>query len=58
MNEEPMATYLQDQLSGALGAITILETLRDEHLNEPLSLFVRELKWKPTKRRSGGRWIP
>jgi hypothetical protein len=40
---DPLATYLQDHLAGAVGGIEILEALRDQHEGEPLGRFASEL---------------
>lgn len=39
----PLATYLHDHLSGARGAIDLLETMRERHEGEPLGQFAAEL---------------
>src|SRR4051794_6172184 len=43
VGDQHIATYLEDHLSGAVGGITMLEVLRDEHLNHPLGGFATEL---------------
>src|ERR1044072_26690 len=40
---DALATYLEDHLAGAAFAVTLLETLRDDHANEPLGRFAAEL---------------
>lgn len=40
---DPLATYLHDHLSGARGAIDLLETMRERHEGEPLGRFAAEL---------------
>ena len=39
----PLTTYLHDHLSGAKGAINLLNTLRDQHAGEPLGHFAAEM---------------
>ena len=40
---DPLATYLHDHLAGAVGAISLLEALRDRHEGEPLGPFAAGL---------------
>jgi hypothetical protein len=40
---DPLATYLHDHLAGAVGAISVLEALRDRHEGEPLGPFAAGL---------------
>ncbi len=40
---DPLATYLQDHLAGAMAGIEILEALRDQHAGEPLGSFATEM---------------
>jgi hypothetical protein len=40
---DALGTYLQDHLAGAAVAVQLLETLRDDHPNEPLGRFAGEL---------------
>lgn len=41
--DDPLATYLHDHLSGARGAIDLLETMRKHHEGEPLGGFADDL---------------
>jgi hypothetical protein len=40
---DPLATYLEDHLAGAVFAIDLLEALRDEHAHDPLGQFAAEM---------------
>lgn len=40
---DPLATYLQDHLAGAMAGVEILESLRDQHAGEPLGRFAAKL---------------
>ena len=40
---DPLATYLQDHLSGAAFAVELVATLRDQHHGEPLGDFAAAL---------------
>jgi hypothetical protein len=40
---DPLTTYLQDHLAGALQAIELLKAMRDSHAGEPLGRFAAEL---------------
>jgi hypothetical protein len=40
---DPLATYLQDHMAGAMMGVEILEALRDQHAGEPLGLFAGEM---------------
>jgi hypothetical protein len=40
---DPLATYLQDHMAGAMMGVEILEALRDQHSGEPLGRFAADL---------------
>jgi hypothetical protein len=40
---DPLTTYLQDHLAGALHAIELLKSIRDHHSGKPLGQFAAEL---------------
>lgn len=40
---DPLATYLHDHLSGAKGAVDLLEKMLDHHRDRPLGEFARQL---------------
>jgi hypothetical protein len=40
---DPLTTYLQDHLAGALQAIELLKAMRDHHVGKPLGEFAAEL---------------
>lgn len=40
---DALATYLHDHLAGSVHAVNILESLRDQHPNEPLGKFASSL---------------
>ena len=40
---DPLATYLHDHLSGAKGAVDLLEKMLDRHRDRPLGEFARQL---------------
>jgi hypothetical protein len=40
---DPLVTYVHDHLAGAVAAIDLLETLRDQHAGEPLGQFAAEV---------------
>jgi hypothetical protein len=39
---DPLSTYLQDHLAGALQAIELLKAIRDHHVGKPLGEFTAE----------------
>jgi hypothetical protein len=41
---EPLGTYLEDHLAGASAAIELLESLRDQHADEPLGAFAEGIR--------------
>jgi hypothetical protein len=40
---DPLATYLHDHLAGAAHAIDLLESMRRQHMDEPLGRFAARL---------------
>ena len=40
---DPLATYLHDHLAGAVHAIDLLESMRKQHMDEPLGRFAARL---------------
>jgi hypothetical protein len=40
---KPLVTYLHDHLAGSKFAVQLLETINDEHADEPLGRFSAEL---------------
>jgi hypothetical protein len=40
---DPLVTYLEDHLAGAVHAIELVETIRDRHSNESLGQFAQDL---------------
>jgi hypothetical protein len=40
---DPLATYLHDHLAGSVHAIDLLESMRNQHVREPLGLFAARL---------------
>ena len=40
---DPLATYVHDHLAGAVVAINLLETMREQYAGEPLGRFAAEL---------------
>src|SRR4030095_16162164 len=43
MSSDPLTTYLQDHLAGALHAIELLKAMRDHFAGEPLGAFASQL---------------
>ena len=41
--DDPLVTYLEDHLAGAVHAIELVETIRERHPNEPLGQFAQDL---------------